>query len=125
MAWTIPNLVLDDKPVPLANLRAHGRRHVFVNCGTSNLGTGEGRYQRSQMKQRAPMRAKSKSRSSSTWERAAKGLEADGGLQNDHPLFVVLVHGLSNFQVMLKMRKRLASPVLQFCVVAALSVPVE
>ena len=26
-------LVLHDKPVPLANMRTHGRRHVFVNCG--------------------------------------------------------------------------------------------
>jgi len=33
MAWTIPNLVLHDKPVRLANMRTHGRRHVFVNCG--------------------------------------------------------------------------------------------
>ena len=33
MPWTIPNLVLDDKPVSLANMRTHGRRHVFVNCG--------------------------------------------------------------------------------------------
>ena len=33
MPWTIPNLVLQAKPVPLANMRTHGRRHVFVNCG--------------------------------------------------------------------------------------------
>src|SRR6267142_5158377 len=33
MPWTIPNLVLHDKPVRLANMRTHGRRHVFVNCG--------------------------------------------------------------------------------------------
>ena len=32
-AWTIPNLVLQDKPVRLANMRTRGRRHVFVNCG--------------------------------------------------------------------------------------------
>jgi len=32
-AWTIPNLVLHDKPVRLANMRTRGRRHVFVNCG--------------------------------------------------------------------------------------------
>ena len=33
MPWTIPNLVLHDKPVRLANMRTHGRNHVFVNCG--------------------------------------------------------------------------------------------
>ena len=33
MPWTIPNLVLHDKPVRLANMRTHGRKHVFVNCG--------------------------------------------------------------------------------------------
>ena len=33
MPWTIPNLVLHDKPVRLANMRTHGRRRVFVNCG--------------------------------------------------------------------------------------------
>ena len=33
MPWTIPNLVLHDKPVPLANMRSHGRKHVFVVCG--------------------------------------------------------------------------------------------
>jgi hypothetical protein len=33
MSWTIPNQLLHDKPVPLANMRTHGRRHVFVNCG--------------------------------------------------------------------------------------------
>ncbi len=32
MAWTIPILVLHDKPVPLANMRCHGRKHVFVVC---------------------------------------------------------------------------------------------
>jgi len=32
MPWTIPNLVLHDKPVPLSNMRSHGRRHVFVCC---------------------------------------------------------------------------------------------
>jgi hypothetical protein len=30
---TIPNLVLHDKPVSRANMRGHGRNHVFVNCG--------------------------------------------------------------------------------------------
>jgi hypothetical protein len=33
MPWTIPNLILHDKPVRLANMRSHGRRQVFVNCG--------------------------------------------------------------------------------------------
>ena len=33
MSWSIPNLVLHDKSVRLANMRTHGRRHVFVNCG--------------------------------------------------------------------------------------------
>jgi hypothetical protein len=33
MPWTIPNLVLHDKPVRLANMRSLGRKHVFVNCG--------------------------------------------------------------------------------------------
>ena len=33
MPWTIPNLVLHDEPVRLANMRSHGRKHVFVNCG--------------------------------------------------------------------------------------------
>jgi hypothetical protein len=33
MPWTIPNLVLHDKPVPLSNMRSYGRRHLFVNCG--------------------------------------------------------------------------------------------
>src|SRR5882724_4167240 len=33
MPWTIPNLILHDKPVRLANMRSHGRKHVFVNCG--------------------------------------------------------------------------------------------
>jgi hypothetical protein len=28
MPWTIPNLVLHDKPVSLANMRSHGRKHV-------------------------------------------------------------------------------------------------
>jgi hypothetical protein len=32
MPWTTPNLVLHDKPVPLANMRTPGR-HFFVNCG--------------------------------------------------------------------------------------------
>jgi hypothetical protein len=33
MPWTIPNLVLHDKPVRLANMRSLGRKHVFVVCG--------------------------------------------------------------------------------------------
>jgi hypothetical protein len=33
MPWTIPNLILHDKPVRRANMRTRGRRHVFVNCG--------------------------------------------------------------------------------------------
>src|SRR5258708_26058966 len=33
MPWTIPNLILHDKPVRLANMRSLGRNHVFVNCG--------------------------------------------------------------------------------------------
>jgi hypothetical protein len=32
MPWTIPNLLLRDKPVPLANMRSHGRNRVFVCC---------------------------------------------------------------------------------------------
>jgi hypothetical protein len=32
MPWTILNLLLHDKPVPLASMRTHGRNHVFVNC---------------------------------------------------------------------------------------------
>jgi hypothetical protein len=32
MPWTIPNLLLHDKPVPLANMRGHGRNIVFVCC---------------------------------------------------------------------------------------------
>jgi hypothetical protein len=30
MPWTIPNLLLHDKPVPLSNMRSHGRTRVFV-----------------------------------------------------------------------------------------------
>jgi hypothetical protein len=30
--WTIPSLLLHDKPVPLANMRNHGRNHAFVYC---------------------------------------------------------------------------------------------
>ena len=33
MPWTIPNLILHDKPVRLTNMRSLGRNHVFVNCG--------------------------------------------------------------------------------------------
>jgi hypothetical protein len=32
MPWTIPNLILHDKPERLANMRSLGRNHVFVNC---------------------------------------------------------------------------------------------
>jgi hypothetical protein len=32
MPWTIPNLLLHDKPVTLANMRTHGRNSVFVCC---------------------------------------------------------------------------------------------
>jgi hypothetical protein len=32
MPWTIPNLVLHDKPVPLANMRSQGRNRVFICC---------------------------------------------------------------------------------------------
>jgi hypothetical protein len=32
MSWTIPNLLLHDKPVPPANMRSHGRNTVFVWC---------------------------------------------------------------------------------------------
>ena len=32
MPSTIPNLLLHDKPVPLSNMRSHGRKHVFVYC---------------------------------------------------------------------------------------------
>jgi hypothetical protein len=31
--WTIPNLVLHDKPVRLASMRCHGRKQVFVDYG--------------------------------------------------------------------------------------------
>jgi hypothetical protein len=36
MPWTIPDLLLHDKPVRLANMRLHGRNHVFVNCGNAD-----------------------------------------------------------------------------------------
>jgi hypothetical protein len=32
MPWTIPNLLLHDKPVPLSNRRSHGQNRVFVCC---------------------------------------------------------------------------------------------
>ena len=32
MPWTIPNLLLHDKPVPLSNMRSLGRTRVFVHC---------------------------------------------------------------------------------------------
>ena len=33
MPWTIPNLILHNKPVSLANMRTHVRKPVFVVCG--------------------------------------------------------------------------------------------
>jgi hypothetical protein len=33
MPWTIPNLILHDKPARLGNMRSHGRNCVFVVCG--------------------------------------------------------------------------------------------
>src|SRR6266702_8295371 len=33
MPWTIPNLVLQNQPVPLGNMRRLGRNYVFVKCG--------------------------------------------------------------------------------------------
>jgi hypothetical protein len=33
MPWTIPNLLLHDKPARLGNIRSHGRSHMFVVCG--------------------------------------------------------------------------------------------
>ena len=32
MPWTIPNLLLHDKPVPLSNMRTLGRTHIVVCC---------------------------------------------------------------------------------------------
>jgi hypothetical protein len=32
MPWTIPDPVLHDKPVPLANMQSQGRNRVFVCC---------------------------------------------------------------------------------------------
>jgi hypothetical protein len=32
MPWTIPNLLLHDKPLPLSDQRASGYSHVFVYC---------------------------------------------------------------------------------------------
>ena len=32
MPWTIPNLLLRDKPVPLVNMQSQGRSRVFVCC---------------------------------------------------------------------------------------------
>jgi hypothetical protein len=37
MPWTIPNLVLHDKPVPLANMRSQGRKHVLSPSFLSRL----------------------------------------------------------------------------------------
>jgi CHASE2 domain len=36
MPWTIPNLLLHDKPVPLSNMRSLGRTRVFVYCSNPN-----------------------------------------------------------------------------------------
>jgi hypothetical protein len=33
MPWTIPNLLLHDKPARLGNMRSHGRSHMVVVCG--------------------------------------------------------------------------------------------
>jgi hypothetical protein len=33
MPWTIPNLLLHDKPVPLSNMRSLCRSKVFAYCG--------------------------------------------------------------------------------------------
>jgi hypothetical protein len=33
MPWTIPSLILHDKPVRLASMRSLGRNYVFVTCG--------------------------------------------------------------------------------------------
>jgi len=33
MPWTTPSLLLQNKPVRLANMRSHGRKYVFVVCG--------------------------------------------------------------------------------------------
>jgi hypothetical protein len=32
MPWTIPNLLLHDKPPPLSDQRASGYAHVFAYC---------------------------------------------------------------------------------------------
>ena len=32
MPWTIPNLLLHDKPLPLSDQRASGYAHVFAYC---------------------------------------------------------------------------------------------
>ena len=32
MPWTIPNLLLQDKPVSLANRQSHGRKRVSICC---------------------------------------------------------------------------------------------
>jgi hypothetical protein len=83
MPWTIPNLVLHEARAvgQHANPRASP---LFVNCGTSNLGTGEGR-QRSQMKQRASIRKKSKSRSSSTCEERKRSRPMDALMPTEVP----------------------------------------
>jgi hypothetical protein len=38
MPWTIPDLILHDKPVPLSNMRTHGQNRVFVCCGNPACG---------------------------------------------------------------------------------------
>jgi hypothetical protein len=32
MPWTIPNLLLHDKPLPLSDQRASGYAHIFAYC---------------------------------------------------------------------------------------------
>jgi hypothetical protein len=42
MPWTIPNLLLHNKPVPLSNMRGLGRNMAFVCCSNPNCHhTGE------------------------------------------------------------------------------------
>jgi hypothetical protein len=33
MPWTMPNFLLQEKPVPLGNMRSLGCGRVFVYCG--------------------------------------------------------------------------------------------
>jgi hypothetical protein len=37
MPWTIPNLLLRDKPLPLAEQRAFGYTKLFVYCSNPGL----------------------------------------------------------------------------------------